>query len=77
VKLVYDIPVIAKNPKIKVIDYKKADIDFIVEIDNPVYKFSMPGKVQMGPFGINYVQDMNADKRVFTVPVCPTLSSTS
>ncbi|KAK4117115.1 Di-copper centre-containing protein [Canariomyces notabilis] len=73
--LVYDIPLIAKKSQIQVIDYKKADIAYVVTIDNPMYRFNMPGKAQMGSFGINDVRHINAENRLFTVPKTDVSSS--
>jgi tyrosinase len=68
-KIIYDVPLIVKDPKIEVLDYKQAGLGTIAKIDNPMYKFRMPDGSQMGSFGINDVQDMNNDDRLFTVPV--------
>ncbi|KAK4164114.1 common central domain of tyrosinase-domain-containing protein [Cladorrhinum sp. PSN259] len=68
-KLIYDVPLIAKEPTIQVLDYKQADVKTLATVDNPMFKFSMPGNAQMGSFGINDVQDQDKPKsRFYTVP---------
>jgi tyrosinase len=67
-KIIYDAPLIVKDAKIEVLDYKQAGLGTVAKIDNPMYKFRMPDGSQMGSFGINDVQDKNDDGRFFTVP---------
>ncbi|KAK1759781.1 common central domain of tyrosinase-domain-containing protein [Echria macrotheca] len=64
--LVYDVPLIAKESTINVLDYKQPDSQIHVPIDNPMYKFVMPGKAQMGSFGINDIQD--GVTQFYTIP---------
>ncbi|KAI0398042.1 Di-copper centre-containing protein [Xylariaceae sp. FL0594] len=52
---VYDIPLIAKEPRIGV--YDLSDGTSVVYIDNPMYKFTMPGKAPMHEYGVLDVVD--------------------
>lgn len=70
-KLVYDIPLIAKEAQIVVLDYQHPErpLELLAPIGNPMFKFTMPGGAQMGSFGIGDVQQQQKNKRFFTVPV--------
>ena len=70
-KLIYDVPLIAKYPEIDVVDYQKADAGITVKIDNPMYKYTIPGTAQMGSYGINDVQANTDDGGFRTIPVRP------
>ncbi|KAK3296423.1 common central domain of tyrosinase-domain-containing protein [Chaetomium fimeti] len=74
-RLIYDVPLIAKWPRISVVDYRQADVGVIAEIDNPMYKFTMPLETKMGSYGINDLQDMNADNQLLTTPFSKSQSS--
>jgi tyrosinase len=70
-KLIYDVPLIAKYPEIDVVDYQKADAGITVKIENPMYKYTIPGTAQMGSYGINDVQANTDDGGFRTIPVRP------
>ncbi|KAI1812818.1 common central domain of tyrosinase-domain-containing protein [Poronia punctata] len=53
---IYDIPLIAKEPRIGVYDEK--DGVSVIYIDNPMYKFVMPGNKAMGLYGVTDVKDI-------------------
>ncbi|KAI3326155.1 Di-copper centre-containing protein [Xylariaceae sp. AK1471] len=58
-KDVYDLPQIAKDPRIEVLDWKDAVSS--ISIDNPMYKFKMPDNERMGCAGVGDVQDTAPD----------------
>lgn len=70
-KLIYDVPLISKYPEIDVLDYQKADANITVKIENPMYKYTIPGPAQMGSYGINDVQANAGDDGFRTIPVRP------
>ena len=70
-KLIYDVPVIAKYPKVDVLDYQKGAASLTVTIDNPMYKFTIPGTAPMGSYGINDIQAKTETGRFRTTPVRP------
>ncbi|KAK6344406.1 hypothetical protein TWF696_008042 [Orbilia brochopaga] len=53
--LIYDIPIIAMNPMIEVVNLSTG---LRLEIENPMYKFRMPNNERMGCEGIGDVQDI-------------------
>jgi len=60
---IYDVPLIAKEPRIGVYDLN--DGVTVVYIDNPMYKFVMPGNKPMYEYGVTNVPDDPED-----IPVC-------
>ncbi|KAH6627480.1 common central domain of tyrosinase-domain-containing protein [Chaetomium tenue] len=74
-KLIYDVPVIAKYPTIDVLDYQKGNAALTVEIDNPMYKFTIPGTAPMGSYGINDIQAKDNNGRFRTTPFSKAKSS--
>ncbi|GAB1312862.1 tyrosinase [Madurella fahalii] len=52
---IYDVPLITKESRILVINLK--DVQDDTYIDNPMYKFTVPGNKNMGRYGVQDVQD--------------------
>jgi tyrosinase len=69
-KFIYDVPFITKKPRVQVIDLK--DGVTVVEIPNPMFKFTMPNNERMGCEGVCDVQD-TWKKKIVTIPVSPVL----
>lgn len=65
--VVYDVPVIVKDPQIEVLNLK--DGITVVKIDNPMYKFTMPGGVAMGSYRVGDVDSKTSDDKKTTIPV--------
>ncbi|KAF3922528.1 Tyrosinase [Orbilia brochopaga] len=63
---IYDVPIITKSPKIKVVDL--SNTASTVDIDNPMYKFTMPDNERMGCAGISDVQDTTTAGKIVTIP---------
>lgn len=65
---IYDIPMIAKDPRIEVVNLE--DATTTVFINNPMYKFKMPDNERMGCSGVSDVQDTTSDgQKIVTIPV--------
>lgn len=73
-KKIYDLPEIAKQPRIQVLTYDGATTAYV---DNPMYKFKMPGGERMGCSGVPDIQDIASDgstgSKITTIPVIQTL----
>src|SRR4051794_31530757 len=67
-KTVYDLPIIARNPRIEVLDYTSL-VGATTEIDNPMYQFKIPGGVNMGSLSVNDMQQRDANNDIITIPV--------
>lgn len=66
----YDVPEIAKPPRIEVLSYDGTTTRFV---DNPMYKFTMPNSERMGCSGVMDVQDTTSKGKNITIPVIENL----
>ncbi|KAI0854170.1 Di-copper centre-containing protein [Daldinia vernicosa] len=64
--VVYDVPIIAKAPEIEVINLN--DGTTTVKIDNPMYKFTMPGGAAMGSYNVGDVDDQTSEGKKISIP---------
>lgn len=63
---IYDIPLIAKEPRIEVLSFDGANTTFL---PNPMFKFTMPDDERMGCSGVSDVQDTTSDGKIVSIPV--------
>ncbi|KAK4185474.1 common central domain of tyrosinase-domain-containing protein [Podospora australis] len=63
---IYDVPLIAQEPRIGVLDLNDGVTE--VYIDNPMYKFTMPNNEKPGGFGISDIQDTDPNDKIMTIP---------
>jgi len=56
---IYDVPLITQDPRISVINLKKPKEEYF--INNPMYKFTMPQKKDMGEYGVENITEGNVD----------------
>lgn len=65
-KPIYDVPLIAKGPRVEVVDL--ATPATTTYIDNPMFKFTMPKSKAMGPYGINDIDGVPVCRCVYPSP---------
>jgi tyrosinase len=64
-KITYDVPLIVQQETIEIINYDLGSAN----VENPMYRFTMPGKERMGCAGVSDIQDETSEGENSVIPV--------